>query len=538
MGWPHDFGLSVPVPRRTRTSIPRILPLSKPRTGSEPVASPISPRARYLIASFVAVATLGIVLVAVGRPAYGRSPILEAPGDAVAGSLISVAGTGFSPDEEIQLTWDGVGAGMPHAQADARGRFYAMIVIPADATPGDHALAAVRHGIDSGSSQEAATASTTVSVRSAAAPLAVPAPPSPRPLQGPSVATAPEPVLPPPRPSITPDPSEAAQPTTAHAGHPAPSPGDGGGSAGQDAPSPQPSKQPQPSKPPPSPDPHDPPVPIAAVDCNHYAEPRTFLEIHTWWEGEPLERGRVAHLHVGACVPLGQVASGVVPFDVRIVLHDNPGHLYRYETGLFTDGAGEGGPTVVPLDHRCRGTCEYWVRTLVDTRQAHDGWHELRFKARVEFSNGDVQLTSSGWPILTSNGNRDGGGRESGGIVGRGWYDGRGYQNAALRSEDDVVPGRVIRGVWRPAVRLDAGADGEPTTFSAAYIGPDFHGNDEDSSGGGVVLGEWSGPFDGQLRIDTTRLPNGRHTLVLRTEARHDGHRLTGLQYVDFVVGN
>jgi len=279
------------------------------------------------------------------------------------------------------------------------------------------------------------------------------------------------------------------------------------------------------------------------VDCSGYPEPRTFMEVHTWWEGDPIPAGQIAHLHAGTCFPLGQTVSGNVAFDVRIVMHDNPGQLYRYETGLHTDGRGEGDLAVQELNQRCATTCEYWVRSVVDTSRANDGWHELRFKPRVRFSNGDVQLTSSGWALRTENGNADGGFRDGEDgtwldVVGRGWYDGSGYQNAVLRTVEGVLPGQVVRGVWEPTIRLDAGSDGFEPTFSAAYVDPNFHHNDEDSDGGGLVLGKWSGERRGPLTIDTRRLSNGLHTLVLRVESEHSGTRLAGLQYVNFIVDN
>jgi hypothetical protein len=152
-------------------------------------------------------------------------------------------------------------------------------------------------------------------------------------------------------------------------------------------------------------------------------------------------------------------------------------------------------------------------------------------------------FTASGWPLRTENGNPDGGFRDEGGapwldIVGRGWYDGHGYQNPVLRTVDGVLPGQVVAGVWTPTLRLDAGSEGEPSTFTAAYVDPEFHFNDEDSTGGGVVLGSWAGEFRGPLAIDTRGLANGQHTLVLRVDAAHNGTRLVGLQYVPFIVNN
>ncbi len=274
--------------------------------------------------------------------------------------------------------------------------------------------------------------------------------------------------------------------------------------------------------------------------CDGYPEPRRYLQIHTWWEGDPVPAGEVAHLHAETCFPLGQVVSGLVTLDTKIVLHNNPGRLFRYESALFTNGQGEGNLDVVGLNATCGlgRTCEYWVRTTLDTRGASDGWHEVRVKPRVEFGNGDVQLTSSGWPIFTRNGNPQGGQRQGiAGIVGRGWYTDEGYQNPVLNNAEAAVS-MPVRGTWNLGLRLDAGSGGQAPTFSAAYIDPDFHHHDEDSNGGGILLGSWPGGHRGPLAVDTTRLADGEHNLVLRVDAARPHGRLVALQYVPFRVAN
>ncbi|MGH2427415.1 MAG: hypothetical protein ACRDGV_00815 [Candidatus Limnocylindria bacterium] len=455
------------------------------------------------------------------------SPELSVIMAAVPGGAVVAAGEGFAPNAHIELRWNGSSQGMAVVIADSAGRFETVVTVPADAEEGSYELTAVEHSSDSGEPREA-----TVTVRVLELPVAVE--PDPTPVLADPTTTdlggGPELTVPAPQlPSEEPTPA----PTTVAAPAPAPVVTTG-----------EPTAQPTPEQHEESATAQQPGHAAGSgnpVTCTGYPEPRTFLQIHTWWEGDPLAEGQIAHLHAASCVPLGQTVSGVVTFDTLITLHDNPGHLFRYETALFTNHAGQGNLHAVGMDETCGTgrTCEYWVRTRVDTTKANDGWHELRFKPRVELSNGEVMLTSSGWPIRTENGNSDGGQRDGiGGIVGRGWYTDNGYQNPVLQSLTGVLPGQTVSGVWQPQVRLDAGSGGGQTTFSAAYIGPDFHHNDEDSDGGGIVLGQWNSEFRGSLRIDTTTMANGLHTLVLRVDAVDGGKRLTGLQYVDFVVAN
>ncbi len=272
-----------------------------------------------------------------------------------------------------------------------------------------------------------------------------------------------------------------------------------------------------------------------------YTDKRIFTEIHTWWEGDPLPAGHIAHCHAELWVPIGQTVSGIVPFDTHVVLHKNPGNLFRYETALFTGGHGTGDTDAKGLSVKGDpdGTVGVMVHTDVDTRGAHDGWHELRVKPRVKHSNGEIQLTSSGWPIRTVNGNPVGGRAKMGAIIGRGWYTGEGYQNPIFAGPtESVLPGKTVSGQWTVNLRLQAGSGGRPPTFSEALIDSNFHHNPEDGDGGGIVLKTWQGEYRGPLTIDTTKLSNGAHKLLLRVEARNGRERLVAIQYVPFTVAN
>ena len=451
-------------------------------------------------------------LVLVSSRTDATQAILDLPATAQPGEIVSVHGTGFPHRTSVQLGWDGSMAGLPILTTDVHGTFHVALVVPTTASPGSHRVAVtfVKRGnpgnagngpaqggelLAEATIEVVVPAATVTPPPIAATPVAtataVPATPG---LPGTTPTTAPVPVSPAPTPHVTPAPTPVAT-----------------------------------AAPTPTSDAHDTPDPLA---CTGYPEPRVFLEVQEWWQGDPVQPGQVAHVHAGTCFPLGQQIGGRVAFDVRIVMHNNPGHLFSYETALFADGHGSGDVAKTGLDHRCATTCTFWVRSVVETSNANDGWHEFRFKARVRMSNGAVMLTSSGWPAYVRNGNVVDGSRSAmGPIVGRGWYEHEGYQNAVLRDTEDVLG--VVSGAVTLTLRLDKGADGGNTTFSAAYVDPDFHHGHH-----GQPLIESAGPFRGDVTIDTRTLSNGVHRLVLRVDSTGSVGTNSGIQVITFAVRN
>lgn len=273
----------------------------------------------------------------------------------------------------------------------------------------------------------------------------------------------------------------------------------------------------------------EPMMPVAPPpDCSGYSTPRVFLEVQAWWEGANTPDG-MAHLHAGTCFPLGQRIHGRVHFDVRVIMHNNPGHLFSLSAGVFG-----GQDNYLNVDKRCSGTCTWWFHTWVNTKSTLDGWHEFRFKPRVRFDNGKRMLTSTGWPAYIDNGARvgDENRRSIGALVGRGWYEGHGYQNPQFENARAALRG-AQSGVWRPAVRLDRGAQGFTPTRVGAYVDPDFHTGDP-----GMVVLVRRQAYRGDLAIDTTQLMNGWHKLVLKVTANHNGKKNTGVEAIYFRVQN
>jgi hypothetical protein len=268
------------------------------------------------------------------------------------------------------------------------------------------------------------------------------------------------------------------------------------------------------------------------VDCSGYPEPRVFLEVQDWWLQTPGASGTsFGHVHVGTCFPYGATLSGPVAFDVRVVMHDNPGVLQRVDIALFTGDDSGGVITAVPFGVTCAATCTYWGRGLVDTAAAgFDGWQEFRFKARVDEPDGKRMVTSSGWPANLANGNPNREWRDGSTVTARGWYTDAGYQNATIA----MLPGGVVSGTWTPSVTMGAGAGGTPTTYHVAAVDPDAHAGMP-----GWIVAEGPAEFRGALSIDTHQLTNGPHKLVLRSDSALDnGSTHSGLLVIPFVVSN
>lgn len=267
------------------------------------------------------------------------------------------------------------------------------------------------------------------------------------------------------------------------------------------------------------------PVSAAPIQCE---AGRRLLEVQSWWI-EPGMASR-AHLHVGTCFPVGQRVSGIVEFDVRVLLHDSPAELSSLSFDLY-----DRGPNIYrSIKPVITGpNAEAWFHVAMDTRLAKaDGWFEVRAKARATFPSGRKQLTSSGWPIYVANGFAVNGSRSSvGAIIGRGWYDGHGYQNPDLRLATDLLG--VKSGTWTPRVRLDKGGMGATPTYVMATVDPDIHAGNL-----GMVVFQRNGPYTGPISIDTTRLSNGTHSLFLEVDDRFTDGQLSGIQVLSFEVSN
>lgn len=258
------------------------------------------------------------------------------------------------------------------------------------------------------------------------------------------------------------------------------------------------------------------------LTCEGYAEKRVFVESQGWWI--PTNEGVGEHIHVATCFPHAETVKGTVDFDVRVMLHDSKAKAYLLRIAV--------GSTVLvqkSISMACDTDCTQWHKLSLDTTKwAYDGRQELRFTVKAKEADGKIHYQSTGWQAYFANGKPVQHYRSSDLVIARGWYTGYDYTNAQL---DSALPAAPVSGTWSPRVKFTP-----KTTAGATYmatIDPSFHvGN------AGTVVLSGAGSGSKTLSIDTTKLTNGRHNLVLLAHDKRTGGTNSGVQVLPFTVQN
>jgi hypothetical protein len=270
--------------------------------------------------------------------------------------------------------------------------------------------------------------------------------------------------------------------------------------------------------------------------CTGYSEPRVFLGAQDWWMQTPGQTGSdQGHVHAEACVPYEQTVSGAVAFDVRVVMHDNPGHVSAVGVKLKQPGAFVPiGSTRVSLDCPPPGTCSWIVHVVADTaRASYDGRAQLRIKAQGRTNDGFFRSAILRFPVFLANGkSRVDSAATTVGATG--WYTRAGYTNVAVSR----IPTEPVSGTWTVTAKFsltpEPDGSGDAVTHRFASIDPDFHMGDP-----GTVIVDDTGPMRGSVAVDTTKLTNGPHRLFLRADAPDSrGSTNSGAFVVPFTVQN
>lgn len=294
-----------------------------------------------------------------------------------------------------------------------------------------------------------------------------------------------------------------------------------------------------------------------------------WLDAQDWWASTPGRVGRdgdpgedFGHLHTGLCFPLKAELRGVVPLRVRSVLHDNPGRFRQIQVQLYQGDSAN----VVAADQRFErrlsqcaatggqlsdggNTCTWWDTVPVDTRRArYDGEVQLRVRAFVAEPDGKEMRTSTSLHATLRNGGRgwyDDLYQDLDDIEARGWYTGLNYAAARLRRSPELLA--PVSGVWRPRIAVIRGFDGAAVTGWYAGVDTDFHQVNKGVALCPTGVREPNGfpqcgstQYSGQVTIDTTRLSNGWHRLLLKTD-QYDpqtGSTHSGVLATYFLVEN
>ena len=289
-----------------------------------------------------------------------------------------------------------------------------------------------------------------------------------------------------------------------------------------------------------------------------YPEPRIFLESQDWWsQGRMRPGGDSTHIPVGLCFPQGAAwnpdAEGKVRLDFRIMLHNMFDYrVSRFRGGIACCDAIPGGgaqfddstaETKSLISSAMPNGYVYLTKILDLHGAGSDGRKESRFTVQVRNARNDRRsFQSSGWQSYVDNPDVSviDDYRSGDFVSARGWYEGFGYTNAGYHDLYCAINPPTVAGVWRPKVRMGAGAGGIRVTSYRAHVDPDFH-----AGLAGWIVKQGRGSFEGRLSIDTTGLANGVHKLVLIANARKLSSRdrmangtSSGVQVIPFVVAN
>jgi hypothetical protein len=280
------------------------------------------------------------------------------------------------------------------------------------------------------------------------------------------------------------------------------------------------------------------------ISCIGYPQPRVFLESQAWWRTTPGKTGTdFGHIHVGGFLPSEQRVSGTVGIDLRIIMHDAHGSKFsRVETVAKTDSQ----ETTLATYTGCAGTTNTtgtttcWQHVDVNTLSyGLDGRQELRFRSYSNTPDGHVMHASLNlmWDI------------RNGKTVNpldrlpyermKGWYSPVngitvGYCEARFRTP--ILPG-AVSGTVRYDVEFPNHDASLPITYHTATLDPDFHAVPPVP---GTVLLSGTGPLGvTTLVIDTTKLADGPHRLVLRSDCDTPvGSTNSGVGVITFTVTN
>jgi hypothetical protein len=409
---------------------------------------------------------------------------LSVDGTPVPGGRIKVSGEGFEPSSRLDMHWDGESAEwLRRARVNREGTFRIALDLPANTPLGDHVLSLVPRLDEESAPDAEASAGAAPSDVASVTVTVIDAPPDPTP---------------------TPSPKHTAAPTATPAATATPRP--------TNAPTPAPTTNPGPTATPtngPAPTTAPPPGSVNPVTCAGYPEPRVFIESQDWWSPIP-DLGGLGHVHLGMCFPVGQTVSGLVRFDVRVIFHGNKGRLtlIKMQDDRSTDHY-KFNPNFVPntgID------TTYWHTFTLDTRKMADGIRSFRWYAQLLHANGNPETARANWPLRVENGTADLNSASLTQIQGSGWYKEAangadwGYQTAFLTTGIPLAP---VRGVWQPGVRFSCNGCPAMSGYMAT-VDPNFHAGIQ-----GWIVKQGSGGWGGNLAIDTSRLTNGVHKLVL-----------------------
>lgn len=234
------------------------------------------------------------------------------------------------------------------------------------------------------------------------------------------------------------------------------------------------------------------------------------VEMQAWWTPA------YGHVHTAAKLPFAQTVSGVISIPIRIVMHDNPGKLHRFDVW-------DGRPVLLTYqlmgDLTCNvSVCAWAVTAVVDTTKMNDGCQELRIRSTVRTPDGKEMLESSGVPVYVDNGKADQNFNNScttHQLIGRGWYTGFDYTNAVISN----LPIAPISGLYTFQVRAQNASAHLFVALDKSHFIPAVSGWEAAADNPGFVLFDKDGSYLKlfPLTVDTRTLANGWHNIQVKS---------------------
>jgi len=272
------------------------------------------------------------------------------------------------------------------------------------------------------------------------------------------------------------------------------------------------------------------------TNCASYSGPkRVFMDSQAWWTTTPGKTGTDhGHVHTSTCFPLHQTVSGIVPLDIRLTMHNNPGKLTSLTIYINTDSGG----TIVArkvfntaLTCPVPGDCQFWVHLDADTTKApYDGRQEWRIRPWINEPDGKTMVGSTAWQTYLANGKPKNDYRAYDLVQGKGWYTNAGYAVARL---DSGFPFAPVSGSWTIKYRCES-YEAPAVSECLVTVDPNFHTNNK-----GTILFQTTSSSESQrtLTINPAQFGPGAHKLVIRASvAQLSGSTNAGVLAIPFTV--
>jgi hypothetical protein len=291
-------------------------------------------------------------------------------------------------------------------------------------------------------------------------------------------------------------------------------------------------------------------------DCIAPAVP---LETHSWWHEDGEEAAR--HIHIGACLPNARDMTGDLvsidrpqDFTVRVMAFNHPGK-FSWVRWSWESDIKEKIPQTLQCQTRPdeRKQCMRLVKMTLDpNKSGRGGLRELRLSPIINHKDlGTRQLASLNFQIYLKNGKGEDNYRSRIDPIARSWYPDFDYAKVRINymdlfnGEEDLdksIP--TVSGVVPIKVRHSGG---EQETRSLLFENVNFHHTPDfhteavvgvPQHGGGVLLYDKPGKFEGTYHWDTRDLPNGVNVLYFQTTDSNDSGFNAGAMKYLFNVQN